>query len=204
MPPAKRAPHKLNRKAQIVSAAERLLIQRGLAGVTTRAIADAVPCSEGAIYVHFKSRLQLLLTVLEQALPDMLIPLHALEDRIGKGTPQGNLVAAMRGLQKFHLRAAPMVGSLFAEIDLLKGFRKDLASRGKGPKGGLARIVRYIREEQKIGRISEAADAEAVAAIMMSLSFFQAFTTALLGSPVPTLSPARIVASALGASQAGK
>lgn len=95
------------------------MTQSGLASVTTRAIADAVPCSEGAIYVHFESRIQLLLTVLEQALPDMLIPLHALEEKIGEGTPQGNLAAAMRGLRKFHDRVTPMICSLFAEADLL-------------------------------------------------------------------------------------
>ena len=173
------------------------MIRKGLANVTTRAIADAVPCSEGAIYVHFDNRLQLLLTVLEQALPEMLVPLHALEKKIGKGTPQGNLVVAMRGLQKFHERVAPMVGSLFAESDLLKGFRDSLVSRGKGPQGGIARIARYIRDEQKIGRVSKDVDAEAAAATMMSVSFFQAFTTALFGTTVPALGPARIVASAL-------
>jgi AcrR family transcriptional regulator len=197
MPPKKRAQHKINRKVQIISAAEELLTQSGLASVTTRAIADAVACSEGAIYVHFESRIQLLLTVLEQALPDMLIPLHALEEKIGKGTPQGNLAAAMRGLRKFHDRVAPMICSLFAEADLLKGFRENLASRGKGPQGGLARIVRYIREEQKIGRVAEDVDAEPAAATMMSVSFFQAFTNALLGNPVPALTSARIVSSAL-------
>jgi len=197
MSQTERAPSKLNRKSQIVSAAERLLIQKGLAGVTTRAIADAVPCSEGAIYVHFENRLQLLLTVLEHALPEMLVPLHALEGKIGKGAPQANLVAAMRGLQKFHHRVAPMIGSLFAETDLLAGFREDLAARGKGPKGGLARIVRYIREEQKLGRIVADVDAEVAAGTLMSISFFQAFTSALFESQVPALTHARIVASVL-------
>jgi AcrR family transcriptional regulator len=204
MPSTKRAPHKLNRKVQIIAAAERLLIQEGLAGVTTRAIADAVPCSEGAIYVHFSNRIQLLLTVLEQALPEMLVPLHALENKIGEGTPHGNLTVAMRGLQKFHERVAPMIGSLFAENDLLKRFRENLASRGKGPQGGIARIARYIRAEQKIGRVSGDIDVEAAAATMMSVSFFQAFTGALFGTGVPALKPSRIVASALQESRSRK
>lgn len=192
-----RATTKINRRAQIIAAAERLLIQKGLAGVTTRAIADAVPCSEGAIYVHFENRLRLLLTVLEEALPEMLIPLHALEEKIGKGTPQSNLVGAMRGLQKFHGRVAPMISSLFAEADLLQGFRENLAARGKGPKGGLARIARYIREEQKLGRVPANVDADAAAGTLMSVSFFQAFTSALFENPLPALTHARIIAFAL-------
>src|SRR5436305_854364 len=48
--PAKKSPsRKPTRKAQTVAAAEALLRERGLTGVTTRAVAEAVPCSEGAI-----------------------------------------------------------------------------------------------------------------------------------------------------------
>src|SRR6266699_5740493 len=77
---------KVSRKEKMVAVAEALLRERGIGGVTTRAIAEAVPCSEGAIYVHFKDRLELLLAVLQQALPEMLAPLHELEEKAGKGT----------------------------------------------------------------------------------------------------------------------
>jgi AcrR family transcriptional regulator len=196
--PAKRIlPPKLNRKSQIIAVAEVLLRQRGLSGVTTRAIAKGVPCSEGAIYVHFASRLQLLLTVLEESLPDMLLPLRALEGKVGVNTPQRNLTIAMQGLQKFHERMAPVLGSLFAEPELLHSFRQTLEARGKGPQGGITRIARYLQQEQALGRVAVGLDAETTAATLMSVSFFQAFTTALLGDLTPALSAKRVLNSLL-------
>jgi AcrR family transcriptional regulator len=193
VPPKSATPPTRNRKHHIIAAAETLLQQRGLSATTTRAIAESVPCSEGAIYVHFESRVQLLLAVLEESLPEMLVPLHALTDKVGANTPEKNLISAMQGLQNFHSRMAPVLGSLFAEPPLLQRFRGALSSRGKGPQAGIARIAQYIRQEQALGRIAPDADPEAIASTLMSVSFFQAFTSALLGHPTPAPRAKRIV-----------
>jgi len=73
-----------SRKPEIIAATEELIRTRGLAGVTTRAIAERVGCSEAAIYVHFDSRSELLLAVLEGSLPAMLAPLDTLGQAVGK------------------------------------------------------------------------------------------------------------------------
>jgi AcrR family transcriptional regulator len=197
MPAKKTAPGKQNRKTQIVAVTEALLRERGLVGVTTRAIAEAVPCSEGAIYVHFRSRLELLLAVLEASLPEMLVPLRALDAVVGANTPLQNLTRAIDGLQKFHQRVTPMLASLFADPELLLGFRETLALQGKGPAGGIARIAWYIRKEQQLGRIPSTVNAETAAATLMSVSFFQAFTRALTGAAVPAFNARRLVKSLL-------
>jgi adenosine deaminase len=197
MPAKKTGTGKQNRKAQIVSVTEALLRERGLVGVTTRAIAEAVPCSEGAIYVHFRSRLELLLAVLEASLPEMLVPLRALDDVIGANTPLQNLTRAVEGLQKFHQRVTPMLASLFADPELLHGFRETLALQGKGPAGGIARLAGYIRKEQQLGRIPSTVNDETAAATLMSVSFFQAFTHALTGATVPAFNARRLVKSLL-------
>src|ERR1700757_844968 len=89
---------KLNRRSEILRAAENLMQSRGLSGVTTRQISHEVGCSEGALYVHFKGRLELLLAMLEESLPDMLGPLRTLEESVGRSSPQENLVAALGGI----------------------------------------------------------------------------------------------------------
>ena len=180
-PPAREG--KVNRKEQMVIAAEALLRARGLGGVTTRAIAEAVPCSEGAIYVHFKDRLDLLLAVLQRCLPDMLIPLHALDAKVGAGTPRRNLILALAGLARFHDRVTPMLCSLITEPELLQRFRASLAGEGKGPHRGIASLARYIESEQKLGRIPTELDAETAASTLMAGSFFHIFTSHLLGAP---------------------
>lgn len=187
---------KPNRKATLVGAAQTLLRERGIGGVTTRAIAEAVPCSEGAIYVHFKDRLELLLAVLQQALPDMLVPLHALEERIGKGTPLENLAVALSGLLRFHDRVGPLLCSLITEPELLNRFRRSLESAGKGPHRGIVTLTRYIEQEQKLGRIHKRVEAKTAASVLMASSFFHAFTGHLLGSS-GRLDAKRLVAFAI-------
>lgn len=171
-----------NRKALIVTAAETLLRDRGLSGVTTRAVAEAVPCSEGAIYVHFEDRLALLLAVLHASLPEMLVPLHALRVKAGKGTPERNLVTAVEGLLRFHRRISPMLCSLIVEPKLLERFRSSLAEEDKGPHRGIRTLTNYIVEEQRLRRIVADVDAHASASVLMASSFFHSFTEGLLGS----------------------
>ena len=169
-------------RAGILSAAETLLRKRGLGGLTTRAIAREVPCSEGAIYVHFKDRLDLVLAVLHQSLPEMLVPLHALEAKAGLGTPEVNLQAAVEGLLQFHTRVMPMLCSLSMEEELIVRFRQSLEDAGKGPDRGIATLARYIEQEQALGRIESAVDALAAAGALMAGSFFHCFTSQLLGN----------------------
>jgi AcrR family transcriptional regulator len=172
---------KRNRKTQMVVAAEALLRERGLGGVTTRAIAEAVQCSEGAIYVHFKDRLELLLAVLQESLPEMLVPLHALEGKVGMGTPRQNLGVALAGLMKFHDRVSPMLCSLMTEPELLQRFKQSLDASGRGPHRGIATLAHYIEQEQQRGRIEIQVDAKTAAFVLMASSFFHIFTSKLLG-----------------------
>ena len=175
------APGRPNRKAQIVAATEALLRERGVGGVTTRAIAEAVPCSEGAIYVHFKDRLELLLAVLQEGLPEMLVPLRALEMKVGEGDARRNLETALLGLIRFHERVAPMLCSMMGEPELLQRFQSSLNDEGRGPHRGIATLGKYIRREQALGRIAKRVNAKAAAQMLMACSFFHVFTTRLMG-----------------------
>src|SRR5262245_6924319 len=93
---------RVNRRSEILRGAEKLMRSRGLSCVSARQISHEVGCSEGALYVHFKGRLELLLAMLEESLPDMLGPLKKLRGLVGHGSPQENLVAALSGIFRFH------------------------------------------------------------------------------------------------------
>ncbi|HMG02526.1 MAG TPA: TetR/AcrR family transcriptional regulator [Edaphobacter sp.] len=186
-----------SRKAEIVAAAEALLREKGLAGVTTRAIAESVPCSEGAIYVHFEDRLALILAVLEESLPEMLVPLHELKDKIGMDTVEANLAIALRGLLQFHQRVMVMMCSLIGEPELKARFRQSLAGQGRGPERGVATLARYIEEEKALGRVAARVDAKQAAKALMAGSFFHVFTEQLLGGEEP-MDATGLVAMVLG------
>lgn len=190
-----------SRKKQIVKAAETLLRERGLNGMTTRAVAEAVPCSEGAIYFHFEDRLALILEVLRESLPEMLVPLHALVTKAGTGDPEQNLSVAVAGLARFHRRVTSMLCSLMSEPELLTRFRRSLGDSRKGPHRGIATLAKYIEQEQGLGRISSGVNAKAAATGLMAGTFFHQFTAELFGH-AQGLEPKRLVHFALGSPDA--
>src|SRR6266567_5094449 len=98
---------KVNRRGEILAATRKLMRSRGVSGVTTRQISEAVGCSEGALYVHFRGRTELLMAVLEESLPEMLEAVHALKEAVGQETPQQNLERALRGMLAFHQKVVP-------------------------------------------------------------------------------------------------
>jgi AcrR family transcriptional regulator len=158
------------------------MYSQGLTGVTTRLISREVGCSEGALYFHFKGRLDLLLAMLEESLPDMLGPLEKLRNSVGKGSPQANLVKALGGIFSFHRRVLPSAAGLFAERQLLVAYRESLGRQNKGPHLSMAELAAYISAEQKLGRVQATLDPELAAYLLMSSSFFRAFVEEFLGS----------------------
>ena len=166
---------RVNRRSEILRAAEMLMHSRGLTGVTTREISKLVGCSEGALYVHFKGRLDLLLAMLEESLPEMLGPLQTLRESAGRNSPHANLATALLGIFKFHQRVVPVAAGLFAEPELLAAYRKSLARQGKGPHLSMAVLSDYIAAEQKLGRVESHVDANLAASLLMSSTFFRAF-----------------------------
>jgi AcrR family transcriptional regulator len=159
----------------------------GLSGVTTRQISKEVGCSEGALYVHFKGRIELLLAMLEESLPSMLKPLEALRQSIGAGSPQHNLVKALDGIFKFHQRIVAASGGLFAEPELLTAYRNSLKRQGKGPHLSMQVLEEYIRSEQRLGRIDSKVDAKLAVYLLMASSFFRAFNEQFFGKPMQPL-----------------
>jgi AcrR family transcriptional regulator len=187
-----------SRRSEIIAATEALIRTRGLASTTTRAIAEQAGCSEAALYVHFDNRLTLLLAVLEESLPNMLLPLKSLEQSIGTRTPEQNLTRALRAIFAFHERVVPMLCGLFADPQLLSAYRDSLTTRNKGPQGAIARLQRYISAEQSLGRIDKSIDAETAATLLMASSFFKAFVSKFFGAQTPSAAAfKKIVAAAI-------
>jgi AcrR family transcriptional regulator len=175
MAASKKRSGKVSRRGEILQAAESIMRSRGLTGVTTREISKVVGCSEGALYFHFRGRLELLLAMLEESLPDMLGPLQTLRESVGKRSPHFNLATALLGVFKFHLRVVSGTAGLFAEPELLMAYRESLARQNKGPHLSIGVLADYIVAEQELGRIESEVDAKLAAYLLMSSSFFRAF-----------------------------
>jgi AcrR family transcriptional regulator len=193
-----------NRRSEILRAAEKIMSEKGLNGVTTRQISREVGCSEGALYVHFKGRLELLLAMLEESLPDARLSFRMLEVSVGEGSPHANLVTAITGLRRFYQKVVPLFAGLFAEPKLLAAYRKSLIASNKGPHLAIGALEKYIEAEQKLGRIDKGTDANLVASILLSSCFLRAFVEHFFDRPMrPAWDKfaAQLVASVIRTSQ---
>jgi AcrR family transcriptional regulator len=173
-----------NRRSEILHAAQKLMSTKGLNGVTTRQISKEVGCSEGALYVHFKGRLELLLAMLEESLPDARLSFRTLNGRAGQGSPQANLAMAITGLYRFHQRVVPLFAGLFAEPRLLAAYRRSLIASNKGPHLAIEAFEKYIEAEQQLGRIDKRIDANLTASMLLSSSFLRAFVEHFFNRPM--------------------
>lgn len=171
----------MQKREQILEAAERVFRAKGLSGATTREIAREVGCADGTLYVHFDDRLALFLAVLERTLPGFLNPLHALEHCVGKQSVRANLEEVLHGALGFQHQIMPLIGGLLAEPELLNGFREVVRQRGSGPQSSLLAIESYIRAEQRLGRVPRSVHPRAVAFTLLGACFYRTFLNHFLG-----------------------
>ena len=76
-----------NRRDLIIEEASRLFVDQGYAATSVRQIAEAVGCTEAALYYHFKDgKRELLQAVVECNIPDLI---HAVEECSGETSLEG-------------------------------------------------------------------------------------------------------------------
>src|SRR5271156_2219046 len=104
----------MDKRRQILEAAERVFRSKGLAKATTREIARDAGCADGTLYLHFDDRLSLFSALLDECLPDVRESLHQLKDLVGKRTVRRNLEMVLTAYLAFHQRIQGVVFSIFA------------------------------------------------------------------------------------------
>jgi AcrR family transcriptional regulator len=168
-------------RERILEATKRILESKGLSFATTKAIARDAGCAEGSIYNHFRDRAELLLSVFREGLPAFSEALSGLAFRVGEGTIEENLKTVFLVFLPFYRQSAPLMGSLFSDLELLMNYQKTLAISSKGPQTSQNHLVAYLKAEQRLGRIREQADLEFCAEIILGSCFQRAFRDKFMG-----------------------
>jgi AcrR family transcriptional regulator len=106
-----------NRRDLILDATARLFVEQGYSATSVRQIAEAVGCTEAALYYHFKDgKRELLQEVLEANLPDMISVLDLARD----ATSLHELIVALgQGLHKIKRTHVEKLRWLIAEYPKL-------------------------------------------------------------------------------------
>jgi len=141
----------------LLDAAEALLAERSISGVTTRALAKKAQVSEGVLYNHFADKSDLLVAALVRRFSYLVERLNASVPRPGEGDVRSNLELLATHLVELHVDALPLVRKLIGEPELLARFA--VAIHGPGlPFGGRQirdPVLTYLEAEQKAGRLGQ-------------------------------------------------
>jgi AcrR family transcriptional regulator len=176
--------HPLDIREQIVSAAERVVIDRGLGAATTRVIAETAGCAEGSIYRYFPHKHALFIEVIKRRYPEFMNVLASLPDRVGKGTVQKTFEEIVAAALQFYRGLIPLVAGTITEHKLLQEQRRHFEETQSGPMKVLNAVAEYVRREQRIGRISTRVSPSHASRALLGAVFGQAFMEELLGPAI--------------------
>lgn len=169
-------------RIRILDAAAAVMSDRGLAHATTKEISRAAGFSEATLYKHFQDKEDLFLTVMRERLPtDFIGRLAGLADRAGTGTVRALLQEVAAAAVPFYRDLVPMLGAAFAQPDLLARHQQSLKASSLGPHLALPALAEYLRAEQRLGRLTERAQPDALAALLLGACFQRAFLIAFEG-----------------------
>ncbi|MET7334136.1 helix-turn-helix domain-containing protein [Nonomuraea sp. NPDC005650] len=159
---------------RIVDAAEQAIREFGIAGATTKRIAQQAGCSEALLYKHFAGKEALFLAVLLERLPALGPALARLRASTGQGDLTGNLTEFALTALEFYAKAVGIASGVLADPTLMAGFRGMLAANDMGPHLPILALAEVLRAEQRGGRLDAGIDADAAASMLMGACFHRA------------------------------
>ena len=193
----------LDTRAQIVAAAERVIHDRGMAGATTRAIAEEAGCAEGSIYRYFPHKEALLVECMRSRYPQFVELMSVLPDRVGEGTVQSHLEEVACNALAFYRAILPTIAGTLACRELRDAQRRHFEEVKGGPMRAVGAVSAYLRGEQRIGRISVGASAEHVTRLLLGACFGQAFLEELVGEDAELATDERFARDTVGSLMEG-
>ena len=166
-------------REKILEAAEKLLLLKGAAHMTTKEIARAVGLSESALYRHFDHKEDIFFALMAEHLPvfQEVFQTH----QAGTATVRENLVALVLAVVHYYEQLIPMGVSFLADKELLAQFRSTIQPLGVGPHNVFERLAAYFEEEQHLGRIGQHLSALTMATLLLGPCFQRAFNHQFLG-----------------------
>ena len=159
----------------LIDAAEMLIRERPLTSITARDIARTAGVSDGVLYNYFESKNALLAAALARRHSLIIAQMEGIVPRAGSATVTENLLAFGRSALDIMEQMLPLATEIHQEPGLLKSFMSAVHREPLGPQHVRRPIIAYLKEEQRLGRVDAAADPEAAATLLISMTFMQAF-----------------------------
>lgn len=167
-------------RGHILAAAYHVISHAGLAGTTTRAVAEEAGIGAGTLYNYFDNRQQLVVQSIVHRAHVLVRPLARLPSRAGAGTVEDNLVKFAAEIIGILGEIVPLIAATFSDRELLGSLWNEFESDGL-PGRAAEELLGYLLAEQQLGRVTPGADCAAAAAIVFGLCHDRAFQHHLRG-----------------------
>lgn len=126
-----------------------------------------------------QSAMSLYLALLTDRLPVYARTMLTLRSRVGEGDVEGNLLPVARATIQFYGEILAAKISLFTRPDQLVHLRRALKEQGTGPQVPHERVMAYLEEERRLGRVAADLDCEASAQLLVGACMHYAFSAML-------------------------
>lgn len=146
-----------------------------------RRVIGAVQDARLAAHTGDRAELDLYLALLQDRLPVYVGTLADLFADVGVASVRERLVMAARATIDFYLGILVAKVSVFARPSQLAGLRQVMRARDIGPQRSEETIATYLREEQKLGRVSADVEPLASARLLVGGGLNYAFVRMLKG-----------------------
>lgn len=181
-------------REHILDAAHRVIVERGLAAASTRAIAEEAEVGAGTLYNYFPDRIHLLVESVQRRAAILFEPLHAMSDRAGKASVTKNLQRIADEVGDVLGQLVPLLAAAFSDAELLEALQQAMSSHGQAGPQAVHFIEEYLRAEQELGRVAADADCRAAASLILSVCHERAFLHHFLNVAAGQRSIAREIA----------
>ncbi|MEV4672084.1 helix-turn-helix domain-containing protein [Actinomadura sp. NPDC049382] len=149
-------------REHLIATAERMMADRGTAGLTVRAIAREAGVADGVLYNHFADKEELLAHALRARAESVGRALDPLPEP-GTATVEENLRAYVAHGLATHGALVPALAGLVAQPEVLSRF----SALSGGEEDWRSRLARYLRAERDLGRLAPDAPLDAAASMLV-------------------------------------
>jgi AcrR family transcriptional regulator len=170
-------------REHLVAAAARLIARHGTAGLTVRAIAREAEVADGVLYNHFTDKEELLALALHSHVETVMSSAPP-PPSAGEGTVEENLRAHTTRSLGVLIAILPAFAGVFSQPKVLAGFTA-LPIPGEAPLHSA--LARYLRDEQRLGRVNPAANVDAAVAMVLGACHELVLPHVFYGSPATEL-----------------